>query len=1155
MTDARAIREVLARVRGRWQALVLLRVVGRTLGSWALVGALGVAAHHVVASGDAGLLALAAMVLIASLGLTARVWWPLRLAAPDDQVARFIEERCPEFEDRVVSAVKATGGLAGPLLCDTAQRLGGLDLDRVVSRLAIRRAGLLALVNLGVLVLVGWLGAGPASRAAGLVASALVPGRLEIAVSPGNIRIPAGGAVRIEARLGGASLAAPRLRVWNAAASRVLDLHDTGTGGVFAITLGGVTASFDYAVEVGVARSDAYRVTVLNAPRVSRIDLHYTYPKSTGLPPRLEEDGGDIYAPAGTRVGVTVRATKPLRAGALILSDGTRVPLAADGSPDGRATLDLTEDTSYRVALEDRDGLTSRGETEYFIRLLNDRPPDVRILRPAGDAQATPLEEVVIEARADDDHGIDRFELVYSVRGQGERVLPFEFDRPQDVVEGRQVLFLEALEVRPGDFVAYYARARDIARGKPPAEARSDIFFLEVKPFDEQFQAAQSGAMGGGSGAGFDDLASAQKDIIIATWKLDRRALESARRSADDIRAVARAQAEVRVRTEQAAAASGLGGRSRGPRGMGEGDHALARAAEAMGRAERALGTLDTKTALPHEMDALSQLLKAQSEIRRWQIARQQSAGGWGGMNRQTQDLSALFDRELQRQQQTNYETPATSTERQNQSASEALDKVKELARRQEALSNEQRALAQQRDRFSQEELARQLERLRREQSELRRQAEELSRQLAQQGQQGRGGSSGGQGRGESGRGAGARLREISEEMGRAASDLRREALDQAATRSGRAADRLRDVERDLDEARPNEQMRALGDAQLEARQIADAQQRLASEAARMANGTTRDGLRRLAGDKERLADRTAALEQALKRAAGMGRGAGAAPGSRALAEALAQLERQKLPEQMREAAARFREQASGSSAVGARRPDGPGAEAPIPPPRLTEADARAEREVQQALEALSKRLGSATASNDAESRRLADRLERAEELRERRDRIEREVTRLQDQIARLQGQAALPESGSGTAASQGAQGRQGRGGDRPGGREGDVRRLQEELRRQVRGAEELMNELRRVDPGAVGSTPEGQFMVTSAPGTEAFKQDFAKWERLRLGIDSRLEEIERRATRSLLELQARHRLNAGARDQAPEAYRRLVEQYYQALAAGKTRK
>ena len=87
------------------------------------------------------------------------------------------------------------------------------------------------------------------------------------------------------------------------------------------------------------------------------------------------------------------------------------------------ADLVVSKDGSYRIALNDVDGLSNGGGTEYFIRMLNDRPPDVRILRPAGDKQVSPLEEVEIEARADDDYGVRSLELVIksnSRQGKGD---------------------------------------------------------------------------------------------------------------------------------------------------------------------------------------------------------------------------------------------------------------------------------------------------------------------------------------------------------------------------------------------------------------------------------------------------------------------------------------------------------------------------------------------------------------------------------------------------------------------------------------------------------------------------------------------------------------------------------------------------------------
>src|SRR4030081_3641917 len=110
-------------------------------------------------------------------------------------------------------------------------------------------------------------------------------------------------------------------------------------------------------------------------------------------------------------------------------------------------------------------------------------------------------------------------------------------------------------------------------------------------------------------------------------------------------------------------------------------------AIDAMGRALQQLQTQKTAGALPHEMAALNALLQAQAEIRKRQVTQQQNNGGGGNGNRQGQDLSNLFDREWKRQSQNSYETKAqVETQPDGPKADSALDRIKDLARRQEEL-------------------------------------------------------------------------------------------------------------------------------------------------------------------------------------------------------------------------------------------------------------------------------------------------------------------------------------------------------------------------------------------------------------------------------------------------------------------------------------
>ena len=393
---------------------------------------------------------------------------------------------------------------------------------------------------------------------------AAFPRSIGIQVLTGNVRVPAGQPLRLSAAVTGRGArllsVAPSLVVSANGEQRTVPM--TAAGGAFSYSFESVDRSFQYRVVAGSAASDAFAVTAVSPPKVQSIDVSYAYPSFTGLSPREDKDGGDVYAPAGTRVRLRIHADKPLAGGELRLAGGRPVRLATDND-SASAELVLAKDDAYRVQLADRDGLASIGDVEYFIRVMDDRPPAVHIVRPNGDQGITPLEEVAIEARADDDYGIAQLELVYAVAGRRAKTVPFTRLSGTAVARiGAHLLAAEDLGVQPGDVITYYAKARDVARAKPSSEAKSDMFFLEVKPFTEEFVQAQSQSMGGGGqSTQIDALIAAQKEIINATWNLERRS--AAGRSTDDIKAVGDAQAELKARAERIA-----GGASRGGRGF-----------------------------------------------------------------------------------------------------------------------------------------------------------------------------------------------------------------------------------------------------------------------------------------------------------------------------------------------------------------------------------------------------------------------------------------------------------------------------------------------------------------------------------------------------------------------------------------------------------
>ncbi|HWW82638.1 MAG TPA: DUF4175 family protein, partial [Vicinamibacterales bacterium] len=623
------------------------------------------------------------------------------------------------------------------------------------------------------LVVVGSKALGPARQAVDALSLALFPGLVALQVAPGNARIRVGTALEITAHLVGNNApvigqvqianeessrsepapdshsnaaAAPGATSW-----RTTEMMADGSGG-FRAQLESVTRPFKYRVLVGSVLSPIYAVTVALPPHVARIDVDYTYPPSLGLQPRTEKDSGDIYAPEGTNVRLHVFSDRPAAHVQMALTDGQPIGLSAVNDTEFAAALTVTADNSYRLSLNDREGLGTSDDTEYFIRVLEDRPPDVRITKPAADRSVTRLEEVDIDAQAEDDYGVDRLDLVYSVKGGAEKLVPLPIARGKTNVTGRQTIYLEDLGVQPGDFISYYVRARDLTKGTKAHEAKSDIYFLEVKPYEQEFAVAQSQATGGATGGtgSIDDLVAAQKEVVVATFKLDRRAQAAkGAKSESDIKSVSRAEGELKTRVEQTSSSfrestmrdprrrqpqRGRGGQPQ-PEPLKAGatlpeEDEMTSASAAMGKAVSTLDELNTSGALSPEMEALNHLLKAQADVKRREVTRQQAGFGNGG-NRNL-DVSALFDKELQKAQQTNYETRSGAEERQD-SAESALDKIKALAQRQDELMKRQQELARKRDSMSEEELKRELETLTREQSELRQRAEDLARQMSGQ--------------------------------------------------------------------------------------------------------------------------------------------------------------------------------------------------------------------------------------------------------------------------------------------------------------------------------------------------------------------------------------------------------------------------------------
>ena len=813
--------------------------------------------------------------LLLGLVAVASAWWffvrPLRRQVTDDQVALYLEEYEPSLQATLVSAVETSragrdwesSALVQRLVEQAIERCLEADAARRVERRPLRRYG--AALTVAAVATVAFVAFGPAFLRSALSAILLVSRDVEAAapyrikVTPGNADIPKGADQTIAATLEGFSVAEATLMVRRTPTSayETLPLVKAANGQYVGL-LFDVAAPLEYFVEAEGVKSPVFTLKVVDVPYAQRIQLEYRFPAYTGLDPQTIEDGGDIAVLRGTEVRLTVFPTMKTPGGRIAFDATQSVELTpADADGDGAMTTSfkVEKDGFYHVELVAPTGAHVTASPRYTIDILTDQPPTVSFSKPGRDTSASAIEEVFVEAKATDDYGVRDLELIYSVNGGPEKtvkLLSGAGKRLPDVSAGH-TFYMEELGVQRGDAVSYYARALDNNAVQGGQLATSDLYFLRIRPFNKDFRQAQSQGGGGGAGAGsqVDALSEQERQIIAATFNVQRdRKTFTPQKLRENSTVVGLSQSRLREQVEGLLTRMGSQLIQQDP-AFAKIAQLLPQAVAAMKDAEAQLAKVAPDVALSSEHKALQILQKAEEEYQTQVSVQQQGGGGGGGGgSQQQQELADIFEQELDKMA-SRYETADRAQQQSGDREVDALlEKLKELARRQQQEADRQRrralqggpsgggsSAAQQRELADQaEDAARRLERLAREEN--RQDLAEGARQM----------------------------REAADAMRRAAAGGDASGSAQAQ----RALEKLEETQRKLQRGLSDRADRDIKEAQRKADEIARQQSDIAAGVRALGSGAARrpEDARRLSERKDDLEAKLGQLEAQIDTAA-----------------------------------------------------------------------------------------------------------------------------------------------------------------------------------------------------------------------------------------------------------------------------------------------
>lgn len=685
------------------------------------------------------------------------VWIRSRLlTTPATAVARKIENAFPDLNSRLLAAIEqcpevGTGRmnvLQRQVISEAIHHARMNDWTDAVPAKQMTRAILGQTAALGLFVALGMAAMQVTTKSASAVARNQAPaevtsGELPITVEPGDAELERGSSLLVLARFKGTPPADVHV-IWKGAdnAENRLALTKSLDDPVFATRLPLVKEDISYRIDFDGKQTQDYRITVYDLPALVRSDLHLRFPSYTNQPELAIEDAFEATVVEGTQVRISCKVNKQLATARLIAASGPPLELQQDPNQPDTYRIEMTPTAKLRLKLElvDAAGRKNRDPEDFRIDVVPNRVPDLKVAFPGKDVKVSPLEEISIEATAMDDFGVLEAGLVVQIPGNEPITVPLGKDlKGGDKHKLASLQRMEDFRAQPDQLMTYYLYADDFGPDGQRRRTSGDVFFAEVRAFDEIYRQIDQEGAGEMQNSqkppeSLVKLLELQKQIIITSWKIARQSDQSwSPKNAEQIGTIHESQEQALVKL------SALREKMTQPQLQpifGTVHEAMVKAVEELARTETEQNLKELTPAIASEQAAYQGLLKLRAKEH---LLMQSKSRGNGQQNEEKEKL----DLEL-KQKKDRYESEKNASKNEesnvNREALAVLDRLKEMSRRQEELNQQLKDLESQmrqaKTDAEKEEIERRLKRLREEQQQLLHDSDDLRNKLNKSAQQ-----------------------------------------------------------------------------------------------------------------------------------------------------------------------------------------------------------------------------------------------------------------------------------------------------------------------------------------------------------------------------------------------------------------------------------
>jgi hypothetical protein len=660
------------------------------------------------------------------------------------QVARWIEGRHPEIEERMSTVLELAGGRGGVSegLLEELAKSAGEDVDKVDARAELKAVGAakkwarpaLLLSAAFLLLFAAW-----PKEVGRLAVRAVAPfstlgnaAAVKFSLKPGNVELLEGDALDIAVSYDGPAKDLELVMAMAMADGNEIVQPMLPAGDAWSYRLDPVREGFRYKARAGRGESDGYGVTVWPLPAVPDPRVKLTFPEYTGLLPKEDPLGRGIEAVRGTKVELTGALNTAVEVAWLEI-DGKRV---ADGTVEksasgGRVAVawELNKEGSGEAVLWLKHRLGREVEALRFpVRVLEDLSPAVRWLSPvATELKVRPDEVLGLRYEVTEDFGVAALQLEVKTEGKEprrlERNLPEKLGgnaKPARYRGESEMAVGELLEAWPG---ASELRLRVRAADARPAEldgpgvGHSEWLLIKIDQHAESLARQELRAEHDGSRETIESamrqarearermdwhrgemrneelskdavkhFEEARERLVDAQedlQKLAERMQESVHATkADELRQASEQLAQARQELESAPLQDGQQQREE------KLDHARERAEAAVKNLEKAREAMDRDRQMVEELARFQELAQQQRELAR-QAEKQATVQQETPMNQEWQDRQRGVEEQLRQQLREQPRARAEVLEKQAEEARKLAEDAKALSESQKGLEEQ----------------------------------------------------------------------------------------------------------------------------------------------------------------------------------------------------------------------------------------------------------------------------------------------------------------------------------------------------------------------------------------------------------------------------------------------------------------------------------